>query len=54
MKGYSRAAMASKIVNALCIQFEEGFILCWFLKVLSFQIFLQEAPITLFSNPTSD
>ena len=35
IKGYSRASMVSRIVNALCIRFEEGLILPWFLRVPS-------------------
>ena len=35
MKGYSHAPMVSKIVNALCVQFEESLILPWFLRVPS-------------------
>ena len=35
MKGYSHAPMVSRIVNALCVSFEEGLILPWFLRVPS-------------------
>ena len=35
IKGYSHASMVSRIVNALCIRFEEGLILPWFLRVPS-------------------
>ena len=35
IKGYSHAPMVSWIVNALCIRFEEGLILPWFLRVPS-------------------
>ena len=35
MKGYSHAPMVSRIVNALCVQFEESLILPWFLRVPS-------------------
>ena len=35
IKGFSHAPMVSKIVKALCIQFEESLILPWFLRVPS-------------------
>ena len=35
IKGYSHASMVSRIVNALCIRFEESLILPWFLRVPS-------------------
>ena len=35
IKGYSHAPMVSRIVNALCIHFEESLILPWFLRVPS-------------------
>ena len=35
IKGYFHAPMVSRIVNALCIRFEEGLILPWFLRVPS-------------------
>ena len=33
IKGYSHAPMVSRIVNALCIRFEESLILPWFLRL---------------------
>ena len=52
-KGYSHAPMVSRIVNALCIRFEEGLILPWFLRVPSLQIFHLVTLTTRFSNPIS-